>query len=163
MGVADIREKRRRKPQKRHDVPNYYQDPQKMLDELKPDFVAVCTPNMYHKEWTLKALRSGAHVACEKTARTYRSRRARDVGYGKRMWKNAFFRASVCAGEIICSSQKSWWITVSWGDVYFSDIEFIRRIGIPTWGNVPYEKAQFRRPVLRSRRTSDRFAAVDCR
>ena len=41
------------------------------------------------------------------------------------------------------------------GDVYFSDIEFIRRIGIPTWGNVPYEKAQFRRPVLRSRRTSD--------
>ena len=66
VGVADIRETAAAETAKRHDVPNWYTDPQKMLDELKPDFVAVCTPNMYHKEWTIKALKSGAHVACEK-------------------------------------------------------------------------------------------------
>jgi len=65
VGVADIRETAAAETAKRHDVPNWYTDPQKMLDELKPDFVAVCTPNMYHKEWTIKALKSGAHVACE--------------------------------------------------------------------------------------------------
>ena len=35
----------------KEDVPNYYEDPQQLLDELKPDFVAVCTPNIPHKEW----------------------------------------------------------------------------------------------------------------
>ena len=41
VGVADIREDVAAETAKRHDVPNYYSDPQKMLDELKPDFVAV--------------------------------------------------------------------------------------------------------------------------
>ena len=49
-----------------HIFPKWYTDPQKMLDELKPDFVSVCTPNRYHKQWTLAALRAGADVACEK-------------------------------------------------------------------------------------------------
>ena len=69
-GVADIREEIAAETAKRHHVPNYYKDPQKMLDELKPDFVAVCTPNVYHKEWTIKALQAGAHVACEKPIAT---------------------------------------------------------------------------------------------
>ena len=42
VGVADIRETAAAETAKRHDVPNWYTDPQKMLDELKPDFVAVC-------------------------------------------------------------------------------------------------------------------------
>ena len=66
VAVADIRETAAAETAKRHSVDRYYTDPQKMLDEVKPDFVAVCTPNMYHKEWTIKALEAGAHVACEK-------------------------------------------------------------------------------------------------
>ena len=53
-----------------------------MLDELKPDFVAVCTPNMYHKEWTIKALQAGAHVACEKPM-------GLSVADVKEMWQTA--------------------------------------------------------------------------
>ena len=64
VGVADIRPEAAAETAARHHVPNWYADPQKMLDELHPDFVAVCTPNVYHKEWTIKALRAGAHVAC---------------------------------------------------------------------------------------------------
>ena len=66
VGVADIRPEAAKETAERYQVPKFYQDPQQMLDELHPDFVAVCTPNCYHKEWTIKALKAGAHVACEK-------------------------------------------------------------------------------------------------
>ena len=82
VGVADIRGEVAAETAKRHHVPNWYVDPQKMLDELKPEFVAVCTPNMYHKEWTIKALQAGAHVACEKPI-------ALTVADAQEMWATA--------------------------------------------------------------------------
>jgi predicted dehydrogenase len=36
------------------------------LFETHPEVVAVCTPNKWHKELTIRALESGAHVICEK-------------------------------------------------------------------------------------------------
>ena len=48
IGIADIRPEAAEETAKRHDIPKWYTDPQKMLDELKPDFVSVCTPNVYH-------------------------------------------------------------------------------------------------------------------
>ena len=145
VGVADIREEAARETAARHNVPNYYSDPQKMLDELHPDFVAVCTPNMYHKEWTIKALKAGAHVACEKPmALTLKDaeemwQTAKDCG--KMLfpcqcmrWRNYMQRSKelVDAGEL--------------GEVYFSDIEFIRRIGVPTWGMFHMKEHNFGGP-----------------
>ena len=79
VAVADIRPEAAAETAARHNVEKWYADPQKMLDEVKPDFVAVCTPNMYHKKWTIAALEAGAHVACEKPiALTYRD--------AKEMW-----------------------------------------------------------------------------
>ena len=108
VGVADIREEAAAETANRHGVPRYYQDPQQLLDELKPDFVAVCTPNMYHKEWTVKALQAGAHVACEKPM-------ALSLADAKELWQTArdcgsgsCFRASACGGGTICSSRRSW-------------------------------------------------------
>ena len=63
VAVADIRAEVAEETAKRHGVPAWYQDPQQMLDEVKPDFVSVCTPNVYHKHWTIQALKAGAHVA----------------------------------------------------------------------------------------------------
>ena len=82
VGVADIRQNAASETAQRHNVPNWYTDPQKMLDELKPDFVAVCTPNMYHKEWTIKSLKAGAHVACEKPM-------ALSLADAEEMWQTA--------------------------------------------------------------------------
>ena len=42
VGVADIRVEAAKETAERWNVPNYYEDPQQLLDELKPDFVAVC-------------------------------------------------------------------------------------------------------------------------
>ena len=39
---------------------------QDALTALRPDYVVVCSPAAFHYEQTLSALRSGAHVLCEK-------------------------------------------------------------------------------------------------
>lgn len=145
VGVADIREQAARETAERHNVPKWYLDPQQMLDELKPDFVAVCTPNMYHKKWTIAALRAGADVACEKPiAVSLRDAEemwavAEETGHHLfpcqcMRWRNYMQRSKelVDAGEL--------------GDIYFSDIEFIRRIGIPTWGMFHMKEHNFGGP-----------------
>ncbi len=47
-------------------IPRGYGDWEKMIAEEKPDIVSVCTPNAYHKEQTIGALKGGAHVLFEK-------------------------------------------------------------------------------------------------
>lgn len=43
-----------------------FADAETMLLKTRPDIVTICTPNKFHKENTLLALRHGAHVVCEK-------------------------------------------------------------------------------------------------
>lgn len=43
-----------------------FQDAEKLLRETRPDIVSICTPNKFHREFALLALRHGAHVVCEK-------------------------------------------------------------------------------------------------
>ena len=145
VGVADIREEAAAETAKRHAVPNYYQDPQKMLDELKPDFVAVCTPNVYHKKWTIAALRAGAHVACEKPMAVSLADAQEMFAVAEECnrhlfpcqcmrWRNYMQQAKYMVenGEI--------------GEPYFSDIAFIRRYGIPTWGMFHMKEHNFGGP-----------------
>jgi predicted dehydrogenase len=47
-------------------VPEVYDNPREMIEQTKPDIVAVCTPPSLHHEQTLMALDYGCHVFCEK-------------------------------------------------------------------------------------------------
>ena len=133
VGVADIRKTAAEETAHRHNIGHWYVDPQKMLDELSPDLVAICTPNVPHKEWSIAALKSGAHVMCEKPLTlTYRDA------------KEMFAVANEC-GRILYPCQSRRWSpdmvfardAIIQGDIgkpYFADINFVRRYGIPTWG-----------------------------
>lgn len=50
----------------KHPDMKFYNDFSKMLEEIKPDVVDICTPTYLHAEHTALALRAGAHVICEK-------------------------------------------------------------------------------------------------
>lgn len=145
VAVADIREEVAAETAKRHDVPHYYKDPQEMLDTEKPEFVAVCTPNVYHKKWTIAALRAGAHVACEKPAAT-------SLADAKEMWQTAkdcgkmLFPCQCMRWRNYMQQSKKLVESGELGDVYFSDVEFIRRIGIPTWGMFHMKEHNFGGP-----------------
>jgi predicted dehydrogenase len=133
VGVADIRPEAAQETAQRYDVPRWYTDPQKMLDELQPDLVSVCTPNVYHKQWSMAALKAGANVMCEKPmALTYRDA------------KEMFACADQCGKLLFPCQSKRWTPDMDFaydamrqgeiGRPYFADISFTRRYGIPTWG-----------------------------
>ena len=115
------------------DIPGVYADPQNMLDEVKPDIVSICTPNVYHKEWTLASIKAGAHVLCEKPVAT---------SYADTV---EMFQAAESAGKMLYVAQsmrfKNLFLAArdfiesgELGDIYFAEGNVIRRRGIPTWG-----------------------------
>lgn len=133
VGVADIRPSAAQETAARYQIPHWYSDPQKMLDELKPDIVSVCTPNVYHKQWTIAALKSGAHVLCEKPIATrvadaeemYATAKA--VGRTLYTSQSLRFMTSFSAAQEIVASG-------ALGDIYYCEINSIRRRGVPKWG-----------------------------
>lgn len=48
------------------DIPNGFSDYRKMIREIKPDCIHICTPNNTHKEIALYAFEHGVNVVCEK-------------------------------------------------------------------------------------------------
>lgn len=131
--VADVNENRARLVAQHEGIPHAYGDWRRMLAEVKPDIVSVCTPNMYHKEQAVAALLAGAHVLCEKPVA---SRHAEAV---------EMFNTADAAGRILFACQsmrfynnilaaKEFIDAGRLGQIYFAEITGMRRRGIPTWG-----------------------------
>jgi predicted dehydrogenase len=146
VGVADIREEAAQETAHRYNVPKAYTDPQKMLDELSPDIVSVCTPNVYHKEWTIAALKAGANVLCEKPL-TLTSAGAQEM-----------FRTAKDCGKMLYPSQSMRFMNHfsaaqemvaegGLGEIYYAEVNSIRRRGIPKWGFFHMKKHNAGGPV----------------
>jgi predicted dehydrogenase len=104
-----------------------------MLDEVKPDIVSICTPNVYHKDPAIAALRSGAHVLCEKpiTVSTHNANEMYDVAEsaGRELFvtqTSRFTQKSLAA--------KRFADTGKLGETYYAETASLRRRGIPKWG-----------------------------
>ena len=139
VAVADILEDRAKLVAKTEGIPHAYGDWQKMLKEADLDIVSVCTPNAYHKEQTIAALQAGAHVLCEKPVATS----AADA--------EAMFQAADAAGRVLLVGQSMRFTNRSraakeimdsgrLGEVYFAETFFMRRRGIPKWGQFHMKK-----------------------
>ncbi|MCX7842549.1 MAG: Gfo/Idh/MocA family oxidoreductase [Clostridia bacterium] len=50
----------------KYNIPNVFSDYNEMLEKLELDVVSVCTPNAFHAPASIKAMRMGANVHCEK-------------------------------------------------------------------------------------------------
>jgi predicted dehydrogenase len=133
VAVADLQEDRARLVATTYDIRAVYGDWRRMLAEVKPDIVSVCTPNAAHRDPTLGALAAGAHVLCEKPVTTSladakavyaaaeKAGRVLMVGQSAR-----FFTQAVAAKQIVDSGRL--------GRVYFAETVSMRRRGVPTWG-----------------------------
>ena len=66
VAIASARMESARSAADMFDIPNVYDDWEKMLDAHEVDLVGIATPPVYHAPMTIKALENGAHVLCEK-------------------------------------------------------------------------------------------------
>ena len=133
VGAADVVAEHARGTAEAHGIPHWFDDPQRMLDELRPDIVSVCAPNRYHKPWTLAALEAGAHVLCEKpvadnyadAVEMYDAAEAANkllmVGQSLR------FRSENMAAKSLTDAG-------ALGEPYYAEAGAMRRRGVPTWG-----------------------------
>ena len=131
--VADIRAEAARETAARFNASKIYEDPQKMLNEMDLDIVSVCTPNNYHKQWSIAALRAGFNVACEKPiAVTYKDA-VEMYTEAEKAKKHLFITQTQRFSDEILSAKRII-DTGRMGEPYYAQLEIIRRRGIPTWG-----------------------------
>ena len=133
VGVCDLNPVSAEGTAKRHGIARWYTDAEKMLTELKPDLVSVCTPNRAHYAMTALALSHGCHVACEKP-----------LGLTYAETKQLFDMAAE-RGKTLVACQtlryneeyrfaREMFETGRLGDVYYAEFSVLRRRGIPKWG-----------------------------
>ncbi len=114
-------------------IPDSFTSGEALIDAKQCDIISIATPNKFHKDLTIRALRAGAHVLCEKpmamNAAEAREMLAVSRETGKRIMINFSYRftpqaqalkARVDAGDL--------------GEAYYGRTSWLRRRGMPGFG-----------------------------
>jgi len=131
--VADLDTARAEKLAADFGIAKVYGDWREMIAAEKPDIVSVCLPNALHRDVTIAALEAGAHVLCEKPLATSVAEAhemfdaARKAGRVLMAGQHLRYEASVRAIKRVIDSG-------ALGDIYHTEVDALRRLGIPTWG-----------------------------
>jgi predicted dehydrogenase len=134
VGAADLDRTRLEEVGAEYHVRNLYTDHRAMLQEQKPDIVSVATPNKFHKELTLDALRAGAHVLCEKPM-AMNAREAREMldaaeRAKRRIMINFSYRFSAQSQALKAEVERG-----TFGEFYYGRTVWHRRLGYPELGS----------------------------
>jgi predicted dehydrogenase len=134
VGVVDNNLDRAKATGAQHNISGVFDDVDQMLRKLAPDVVSICTPAGCHKEYAVAALRSGAHVLCEKPLAITSSdaseifRVAEESGRHLLVGQSMRFYNQVAAAKAFASDGQL-------GELYCADAARLRRRGIPTHGS----------------------------
>ena len=133
VAAADLMAESVRNRCEEFEIPEAYTDYKKMLRQVKPDAVSVCTPNGLHAPCAIAALNAGAHVIVEKplamNARegqrmldaAKKNRRKLVIGFQHRYEpRTQFIKKAVDNGDL--------------GKILYGRVQALRRRGIPNWG-----------------------------
>lgn len=128
-------------------VKKTYRDYRKMLAAESLDAVSVCTPNVVHAAPTIAALQAGAHVLCEKpiamnptegrqmVAAARKAKRILMIGFSSRWGAEAqWLKRVVQSGAL--------------GEIYYGEASYMRRRGIPGWGQFVEKKQSGGGPLI---------------
>jgi predicted dehydrogenase len=117
-----------------HGIPEAFDDIHILFDTCKPDLVINCTPNNLHYDFTMEALKNGCHVLCEKppAMTAAQAREMADLAreQGKVLAYN-FQRRQTPEYLLLKKCLQSGQL----GEVYHIKANYLRRRGIPGWGN----------------------------
>lgn len=104
-----------------------------VINDPEIDAVSVATPNVYHKEPTVAALKAGKHVLCEKplgmNAAECKEMCAASRESGK-ILQVALQNRFTSSGRFM----KQYIDSGAMGDIYYARAQALRRRGVPGWG-----------------------------
>jgi len=147
LAICDIDGRRARQQAEKYGIAHWFDSAEKVLGMKEIEAVTVCTPNYDHKSSTIKALRAGKHVLCEKpiamNARegqamveaARKARRKLQIGMHMRFGGDVQY-----AKQLIDSGQI--------GTPYYARSLSIRRRGVPSWGVFGQKKLQGGGPLI---------------
>jgi len=133
VGGVDINPKRLKVMEEKYAFKNLYADWKKMLKEIKPDAVSICTPNGVHAAPAIDAANAGCHVIVEKPMAmnpdecrkmvdaSQKNKKKLAVGFQYRYHPNT---------EFLVRAREDG----RFGKVMFVKCQALRRRGIPNWG-----------------------------
>ncbi len=133
VAVADANEETAKAAAEKFGVGKIFIDYKDLLALPEVDAVSVATPNAFHKQPTIDALRAGKHVLCEKpmamNGNECREMICAQMESGKLLqialqWR--FGGAVKFMRQFIDSGQM--------GDIYYARAMALRRRGVPGWG-----------------------------
>lgn len=131
--ACDVNRELAEKTAKEHNIPNVTSDYHELLADPELDAVSITTPNKYHHQPTIDALRAGKHVLCEKPLAMNGAearemcRVAKDSGKILQVALQLRFSSS---GKWLADFAKSG----GFGDIYYARAQALRRRGVPGWG-----------------------------
>lgn len=144
---VDILPERLKVMEEKHGVTALYADWKKMLKEVKPDAVSVCTPNGVHAAPAIDAAKAGCHVIVEKPMAmnpdecnkmieaSKKAGKKLSVGFQYRYHPNSqYLTRERTAGTL--------------GNIMFVKCQALRRRGIPNWGVFGQKKLQGGGPMI---------------
>lgn len=139
--VCDVNIQAAKSTAKMFGIPQYYTDHIKILEEVKPDAVSICVPNRFHCRITCDALSRGCHVLCEKppaiTIEEADKMQETAQKYGKILTFGFHFRYG---DRIRLLKEKI--ENGEFGEIYAGQVQWLRRRGIPGWGNFTNKEMQ---------------------
>lgn len=120
---------------------NAFTDVEEMLRTCNPDVVSVCSPNNLHFAHVMPCLEAGCHVLCEKPpaisgaqAKAMQAKAAEKglvlaYNFQQRQMAEVAFAKKLIAQNFL-------------GKIYHINATFLRRRGIPGWGNFTKKEVQ---------------------
>jgi predicted dehydrogenase len=119
----------------KHDIPHAYDNAGEMFNhEQKPDVIVNCTANNLHYSYTMQALENGCHVLCEKppAMNAKQAREMADLAKTKGLTLAYNFQRRQSSEYALL---KRYQHEGQLGDIYHIKATYLRRRGIPGWGN----------------------------
>ncbi|RNA67496.1 Gfo/Idh/MocA family protein [Alteribacter keqinensis] len=128
-------------------VPAAYDDTQTMLENEDIDLVSICTPNKFHKDAVIQSLKAGCHVLCEKPPAMSLAEAeemefaAEEAGkvlmyafHHRYNLETQVLKRAIEAGDL--------------GSIYHTNVQAMRRRGIPGWGVFTNKELQGGGPLI---------------
>jgi predicted dehydrogenase len=133
VAICDVNPETAKTASEKFGISRVLSDYHELLGDKEIDAVSITTPNAFHLEPTLAALKAGKHVLCEKplgmNASECRMMCRAAADSGKILQVALQFRFSG-----IARFMRSYIDAGHMGDIYYARAQALRRRGVPGWG-----------------------------